>query len=86
MVEIPSTQDLVKPSTQDLEVASIFFGLFLGLFAFTSMKAVRQSWTIWGRTKSVSNFYLWAIMIETVATITFAITTYLFLRGDILPR
>lgn len=74
------------PTPQDLEFASIFLGLFAGLFVFTTMKVARQSWRIWGRTKSLVNFYLWAIWIETIVNFVFALTTYLYIRGNILPR
>jgi hypothetical protein len=75
-----------SPSSPDLEAASIFFGLFLGLFIFIAMKVTRQSWRIWRRTHCVVNFYVWVIWVEAIVNFVFALTTYLYLRGDILPR
>jgi hypothetical protein len=71
---------------KDLEVASIFFGLFLGLLFFTSTKVVRQSRSIWKRTQSLSNWYLWMIWVEVTVNFIFALTTYMYIHGIILPR
>jgi len=73
-------------NSSDMEVASIFFGLFFGLLSFTAMKVVRQTWTIWKRTQSVWNGYLWMIWVEGIVNVIFAVTTYMYLRADIKPR
>jgi hypothetical protein len=74
------------PSLNDLEVASIFFGFFFALFFFTALKVMRQTWSIWSRTKRFMIFYLWMIWVEITVNLIFAITTYLYLRGIIKPR
>jgi hypothetical protein len=74
------------PRSQDLEVASIFFGLFLGLFFYAAMKVAKQTLSIWKRTQSLVNIYLWMIWVEAVVNFIFALTTYMYLRGLIHPR
>jgi len=70
----------------DLELATIFFGIFIGLFFFTIVKVFKQTLSIWKRTQDVWNIYLWMIWVETTANLIFALTTYLFIRGVIHPR
>jgi hypothetical protein len=70
----------------DLEVPSIFLGTFAGLFFLTITKVAQQSWRIWGRTHSLANLYLWMIWTEAIVNVIFALTTYLFIRGDIPGR
>jgi membrane-anchored glycerophosphoryl diester phosphodiesterase (GDPDase) len=71
---------------EDLEIPSIFFGVFTGLFALTISKVAKQSWQIWRRRHSFVNWYLWMIWLETIVNMVFALTTYLFIRGNIAPR
>lgn len=68
------------------DVASVFFGTFLGLFVFSAAKAARQTASIWERTRSIWNWYLWMIWIEVVCNFAFSLATYLLLRGIIKPR
>ncbi|KAF1809216.1 hypothetical protein P152DRAFT_442089 [Eremomyces bilateralis CBS 781.70] len=74
-----------ESSTLATEFASIFFGTFIALFFFTTTKAMRQSWSIWKRTRSLLNWYLFMIWVEVIANFIFALVTYLFLRGTIPP-
>ena len=83
--EISSDVKDVVEDTGDLELATIFFGIFIGLFFFTLVKVVRQTSAIWKRNKDVWNFYLWMIWVETATNLIFAVTTYLFIRGMIKP-
>jgi hypothetical protein len=70
----------------DMRVASITFGIFIGLVIFTIVKALRQTWGIWGRTKNAWNKYLWMMWIEVVVNLVFAITTYMYIDGMIQAR
>jgi len=76
---------MVASTPASMENASIFFGLFIGLIFFTAVKAVRQTWIIWHRTKNVWNWYLWMVWIELTVNFVFALTTYLFIHGTIKP-
>jgi len=73
------------PETGDLELATIFFGVFIGLFFFTVVKVLKQTVVIWKRTQDPWNRYLWMIWVVTVTNFIFALTTYLFIRGIIAP-
>ena len=75
-----------SPRTSDLEVASIFFGFFFGVFIYTATKVARQTWSIWKRSQRLTNVYVWMIWTELIVNFVFAITTYLFLHGVIQPR
>ncbi|KAH6667217.1 hypothetical protein B0J14DRAFT_439096, partial [Halenospora varia] len=66
-----------------MEIASIYFGLFLGLLVSTLTKVVQQTRSIWKRTRSLSNIYLYMIWIEAIVNLIFSLTTYLYLRGVI---
>jgi len=69
-----------------MDLASIYFGLFFGIFVFTIAKIVKQTRTIWRRTRSIVNPYLWMIWVEAIVNLVFAIITYLFLNGIIPGR
>jgi len=75
-----------SPYTADLELATIFFGLFLSLFFFVTVRIFDQSLSIWKRTHDIWNAYLWMIWIEAIVNFTFAGTTYLFIREVLPPR
>ncbi|KAH7408861.1 hypothetical protein BKA64DRAFT_618559 [Cadophora sp. MPI-SDFR-AT-0126] len=66
-----------------MELYSIFFGLFMGLFVFTTSKVVQQTQSIWKRTRSLRNIYLYMIWTEAIVNLIFSITTYLYLCGVI---
>ena len=69
-----------------MELFSIFFGAFLGLFVPTSAKALQQTWAIWRRTRGLTNAYLYMVWLELIVNLIFAITTYLYLCKVIQPR
>ncbi|KAH7080026.1 hypothetical protein BKA63DRAFT_590349 [Paraphoma chrysanthemicola] len=67
-----------------MELYSIFFGAFLGLFVPTAGKAMQQTWSIWQRTRSLRNAYLYMIWVEGIVNLIFAIVTYLYLC-EVIP-
>ncbi|KAH6847177.1 hypothetical protein B0I37DRAFT_414939 [Chaetomium sp. MPI-CAGE-AT-0009] len=66
-----------------MDLASFYFGAFLAVFCFTQAKIVQQTRTIWRRTKSIRNGYLWMIWIEAWVNFIWAVKTFLFLNGVI---
>ena len=69
-----------------MDLASIYFGLFLAVFVFTQAKVVRQTRTIWRHRRSLLNAYLAMIWVEAWVNFVFALITYLFLNGVIHGR
>jgi hypothetical protein len=69
-----------------MDLAAIYFGMFLGVFVFTFAKVVQQTHSIWGRTNSFANPYLYMIWTETVVNLIFALITFLYLNGIIPGR
>ncbi|KAE9379565.1 hypothetical protein N431DRAFT_553735 [Stipitochalara longipes BDJ] len=67
-----------------MELYSIFFGLFIGLFVLTLSKVVQQTRSIWKRTHSLTNIYLYMIWTETIVNLIFSITVYLYLC-EVIP-
>ncbi|KAF5257557.1 hypothetical protein FOXYS1_11911 [Fusarium oxysporum] len=67
-----------------MDLASIYFGLFLGVFVFTFAKAVQQTRGIWRRTQSLHHGYLYMIWVEVWVNFVFALVTFLYLN-DIIP-
>ncbi|KAI3573988.1 hypothetical protein IWW34DRAFT_706362 [Fusarium oxysporum f. sp. albedinis] len=67
-----------------MDLASIYFGLFLGVFVFTFAKAVQQTRGIWRRTQSLHHGYLYMIWVEAWVNFVFALVTFLYLN-DIVP-
>ncbi|PNY25383.1 Uncharacterized protein TCAP_04675, partial [Tolypocladium capitatum] len=72
------------PSARMIDLSSIYFGLFLGIFPFTVIKVIQQSRKIIARTRSFRNDYLYMIWAEAVVNFIFAIITYLYLI-DVIP-
>lgn len=66
-----------------MDLASFYFGAFLGVFVFTFAKVLSQTRLIWKRTRTVANWYLWMLWIETWVNIFFALIIFLFLNGVI---
>jgi hypothetical protein len=69
-----------------IDLASIYYGLFLGVFIFAFAKAVQQTRAIWKRTHSFHNAYLYMIWSEAVVNFVFALITFLYLNGIIAGR
>lgn len=69
-----------------MDLASLYFGLFLAVFIFTLTKVVNQTRLIWKRTGSLANPYLWMIWVETWVNFAFALSTFLFLNDVIHGR
>lgn len=69
-----------------MDLASIYFGLFLGLFVFTLVKIIGQTRKILQRSRAFRNAYLYMIWTEATVNFIFAIVTYLFLNGIIPGR
>ncbi|KAH7248406.1 hypothetical protein B0J15DRAFT_468408 [Fusarium solani] len=66
-----------------MDLASIYFGLFIGVFIFTFAKAVQQTRSIWKRTHTLHNAYLYLIWGEAWVNLIFAIVTFLYLNDII---
>ncbi|KAH7124668.1 hypothetical protein EDB81DRAFT_811421 [Dactylonectria macrodidyma] len=66
-----------------MDIASLYYGLFLGFFIFAFAKAVQQTQGIWKRTRSLRHAYLYMIWGETWTNFIFALVTFLYLNGII---
>lgn len=66
-----------------IDLASIYYGLFLGVFVFASSKAISQTRAIWKRTHSLRNAYVYMIWIEIWVNFVFALITFLYLNAII---
>ncbi|KAK3357775.1 hypothetical protein B0T25DRAFT_517156 [Lasiosphaeria hispida] len=66
--------------------ATLFFGMFLGVFVFALAKVIGQTMAIWRRTKSVANAYLAMIWVEAWVNLIFALVTFLYMPiNKIIP-
>ncbi|KAH6610506.1 hypothetical protein Trco_000526 [Trichoderma cornu-damae] len=68
-----------------IQLASLYFGTFIGVFVFAFAKIIHQTHTIWTRTRSLLNAYLFFIWIEALVNLIWAVITYLYLCG-IIPE
>lgn len=67
-----------------MDLASIYFGVFLAVLPFTVIKVIQQTQRILKRQQGFRNPYLYMIWVETVVNFIFAIVTYLYLN-KIIP-
>ncbi|KAK9417100.1 hypothetical protein SUNI508_09118 [Seiridium unicorne] len=70
------------PSQTDMNIASIIWGFSLACACFTFVKASRQSWYSYKRTKAL-NAYVIMIWAEWVACVVISVISWLFLKGVI---
>ncbi|KAJ3549087.1 hypothetical protein NM208_g687 [Fusarium decemcellulare] len=68
-----------------MDLASIYFGLFLGIFIFTFAKVVQQTRSIWRRTHSLHNAYLYLIWGETLGFYLFTVVLWAT-QTQLLPQ
>ncbi|KAH6888507.1 hypothetical protein B0T10DRAFT_529528 [Thelonectria olida] len=66
-----------------VDLASIYYGLFLGVCVFTFAKIIQQTRAIWKRTHSLHISYLYLIWTEVWVNFIFALITFLYLNDVI---
>lgn len=71
------------PGSLLMDLPTLFFGLFIGVFFFTVVKAAQQTRSIWKHTHSLRNTYLYLVWGEALTNFVFSITTILFITGVI---
>ncbi|KAK0716373.1 hypothetical protein B0H67DRAFT_601572 [Lasiosphaeris hirsuta] len=67
-----------------MDLASFYFGAFLGVFIFTFAKVLGQTRLVWKRTRKLANLYLCMLWVEAWVNMIFALITFLFLN-DVIP-
>lgn len=75
-----------SPNTSEMDIPTICFGFTLGFMVLTGAKVSKQSISIWKRTKSIWNLYTFMIWVELLVCLAWAISAWLFLRGNIKGR
>lgn len=72
------------PNETDMNIASIAWGLSLGITVFNIAKAVRQTQSSWERRKKITSYValLWA---EIISSFLLGIMCWFYLRGTIEP-
>lgn len=66
-----------------IDLAVLYFGLFLGIFPFTLVKVAEQTRKILSRSRGLHNAYLYMIWVEALVNLVFALVTFLYLKGVI---
>ncbi|KAI0123874.1 hypothetical protein BJ170DRAFT_697645 [Xylariales sp. AK1849] len=79
---VPEWYVAEPPSDTDMNIASIIWGFSLSCACFTFVKASRQTWKSWSRTKSVTS-YVMMIWAEWTVCLVISIVSWLFLKGFI---
>ncbi|CAI6099702.1 hypothetical protein V2G26_007420 [Clonostachys chloroleuca] len=66
-----------------IDLALIYYSLFIGVFIFTFAKALSQTRAIWKYIHSLHNAYLYMVWIEIWVNFVFTLITFLFLNSII---
>ena len=66
-----------------MDIATLFFGMFVPIFVVTVAKAYNQTRRIYRHTRSLHNAYLYLIWTEAAANLAFSVTTIMFINGVI---
>ncbi|KAF5563707.1 hypothetical protein FNAPI_2546 [Fusarium napiforme] len=72
------------PNETDMNIASIAWGLSLGITLFNIAKAIRQTKSAWNRRKRVTS-YIALIWAEIISSFILGVMCWFYLRGDIEP-
>ncbi|KAJ6783007.1 hypothetical protein PWT90_08342 [Aphanocladium album] len=67
-----------------MDLPSLYFGAFLGVFPFTIVKVVSQTEKILRRSRPLQNSYLYMIWTEAIVNFIFSIITILYLK-EVIP-
>jgi hypothetical protein len=71
-------------TTSDVEVASITWGISLGVTLYTFFTAAKQTFKAWRRARRVT-VYMIFIWLEWISSTIMGIISWLFMRGSIEP-
>lgn len=72
------------PNDTDMNIASIAWGLSLGISVFNIAKAIRQTQSSWQRRKKLTS-YVALIWAEIISSFLLGIMCWFYLRGNIEP-
>ncbi|KAF5026922.1 hypothetical protein F66182_952 [Fusarium sp. NRRL 66182] len=72
------------PNDTDMNIASIAWGLSLGITIFNVGKAVRQTRAAWNRRKKVTS-YIALVWVEIISSFLLGVMCWFYLRGTIEP-
>ena len=72
------------PNDTDMNIASIAWGLSLGITVFNIAKAIRQTQSSWQRRKKITS-YVALIWAEIISSFLLGIMCWFYLRGNIEP-
>lgn len=81
---VPEHFKAEPPTEDDMNIASIIWGLSLGVTVFNCAKAFRQSKAAIERRKRLT-FYVSLIWIEVISSTILGIMVWLYLRGLLQP-
>jgi hypothetical protein len=81
---VPDTYVDDLPNDTDMNVASIAWGLSLGITIFNMAKAIRQTRSAWNRRKKITS-YVALIWAEIISSFLLGIMCWFYLRGNIEP-
>ena len=82
---MPENYVAEPPSTLEMNVASLVWGISLGFAMFTMAKGVRQGHGIVKR-KGTTNLYIIMCLVEWTVSVMISILSWFFLFGLIAPR
>ncbi|KAK1965887.1 hypothetical protein LY78DRAFT_703376 [Colletotrichum sublineola] len=81
---VPPWFDASTPTNDEQNIASMFWGLTLGVGLWSGVKGYRQSIASWKRTHRV-NAYIWLIWTEWMASMLIGIVSWCYLTSLIKP-
>lgn len=81
---MPDNFKLEAPSEDDMNIASIIWGLTLGVTVFNCAKAFRQSKSSINRRKRLT-IYVLMVWVEIISSSVLGVMVWLYLRGIIEP-
>lgn len=70
-----------------MDLATLYFGIFWGMFPFTAAKVAQQTCRILSQWRTVTHHaYLYMIWVELLVNVAYGVPSYLYLIGVIEGR
>jgi hypothetical protein len=76
----------MAPNKSQMDIPTICFGFTLGFMVLTGSKVGKQTLAVYKRTRSLWSIYIMMIWAEMAVCLAWAISAWVFLRGDIKGR
>jgi hypothetical protein len=74
------------PSLEDIKIASIIWGVTLGIGLLTAWKAIEQTIMVWRHKRVTRSWYIWMVWLLWIDNMVQGGVSWFFMNGELKPR